>query len=236
MAKHSGEMIKEAMKKKGLTQIELAKMIGRDQTLLSRYINGQIEVSDATARAITEKLGIEFEDIRRQLQRDRFERRRGNLATEFEEVIKNEREIDLSASTEITDIARVGVEEVVSIPIFDYVPTNYKELKNEAEMYILPHDVHVDPDNSFAIKVTENDITDDKIDQGDIIIIDTSAKVKDKDRALAILNGKPILRRIYYMGDNIVLQSTKSNEPFQPISKGDVFKIIGRLSGCIKHF
>ena len=48
---HSGEMVKATLRAKGMTQVELAKRIGRDQTLISRYVSGQIEVSDETGLA-----------------------------------------------------------------------------------------------------------------------------------------------------------------------------------------
>lgn len=49
--------IKEIRKKKGITQIELAEIIGIDQSTLSRYENGKRKVDIKTAQ----KIAIAFE-------------------------------------------------------------------------------------------------------------------------------------------------------------------------------
>ena len=49
----AGEMVKSALKEKDMTQQGLAEKIGRDQTLISRFISG-VPIADTTARAIAE--------------------------------------------------------------------------------------------------------------------------------------------------------------------------------------
>lgn len=225
------------MEKRGLKQTDLAAKIGRDQTLISRYLTGQIEISDTAARSMAEVLNIDFEEMRRQLQRDRFERRKKNLTAEFKEVLTKEDKAEISPSEETAIIGGASIEEIISIPFLNSIPKNnsYKS-RDKGESYVLPSEVTIDPENSFAIKVKDESITDDKVDQGDIIVVDTSAKITNGDRVLIIIDAKPILRRIYLTGETIVLQSSNSNEPVRVLSKGDDFRIVGKLAGCYKQF
>jgi len=87
---HSGEIVKEALRNKGMTQVELARRIGRDQSLVSRYVQGQIEVASKTARSIAEELDIDAEGLLEQLKRDRFHRASEKLRVKFKEVIDSE--------------------------------------------------------------------------------------------------------------------------------------------------
>jgi len=68
---HSGEIVKAALKSQHITQVALARAIGRDQSLISRYLKGDIEVSGDTARAIARELNINSDVLCEQLQRDK---------------------------------------------------------------------------------------------------------------------------------------------------------------------
>lgn len=71
---HSGEMVKSALTNQNMSQVALARSIGRDQSLISRYLKGDIEVSGDTARAIARELNINSEVLCEQLQRDKHKR------------------------------------------------------------------------------------------------------------------------------------------------------------------
>ena len=240
MASHSGEMVKAVLKDRGMTQVELARRIGRDQTLISRYLNGQIEISDKAARGIAEALEIDFDLLRRQLDRDRLERRKEHMKAEFRDVLGRGEGIDITIPDEpVHIIGGVGVEEipdVIAIPLLDFIPIGERDLpEKETEPYILPTGLSVDTEKSFALRVSEENLTDDKVDEGDIIVIDPVAKVQDGDTILVILNGQPTLRKIYRRGGAIALQSSRENtEPLILLSQEDEFEIVGRIVLCTK--
>lgn len=87
---HSGEIVKKALRNKGMTQVELARRIGRDQSLVSRYVQRQIEVASKTARSIAVELGMDTEELLKQLEQDRFHRALAKLCAQFKDVIDSE--------------------------------------------------------------------------------------------------------------------------------------------------
>jgi len=231
--KHSGEMVKAAIRTKGITQAELARRIGRDQTLISRYLSGQIPVSDKAARSIAEALDLDFEELHRQLQRDRLARRKEKYEAEFKEVLDEDKKTDEEQVYGVG--AAIALTEFAVIPMLDSVPISAGAWSEEkGKRYALPHDAPIDAERSFAVRVSSRDMADDKVDEGDIIVVDTGAEVHDGDIVLAIVEGKPVLRRIYRTGKTTVLQA--SAEPVVFLSQKDDFEVVGRLALCIKFF
>lgn len=83
---HSSEIVKKALKNVGMTQCELAEKIGKDQTLISRYLSGDIEVAAHTAVAIAGILDIDFVQLYHQLRWDKYHRKLSKLQTEFKDL------------------------------------------------------------------------------------------------------------------------------------------------------
>ncbi len=230
MAPHSGEMVKAAMNEKGMTQNELARRIGKDQTLISRYLSGQIEISLEAAISIAEVLDIDFQELRHQLQRDKLERRKEKLEAQFKDLVGEEEKIGVLPHDET--VYSVGAAEMVrAVPLLNFIPLGeYNLSKEKADLYVLPPGIQVDIEKSFALKVSGEDMTDGEISEGDIIVVDPAAEVENEDIVLVVLAGKPVLRKIYRRGGMIVLQSSRGNaEPFI-LSPEDDFHIVGRVA------
>ncbi|MGQ9608366.1 MAG: helix-turn-helix domain-containing protein [bacterium] len=239
MANHAGDMVKAALRSKGMTQLELAERIGKDQTLISRLISGQ-PVSDATARSIAEALNIDLDEFLLQLQRDRLERKRKSLIKQFKEVISEDEKKDvLTSEKESIVVGHVGVEEQLNVsfvPLAESIPFSDKRWREKASNFVIPSSINIDKDKAFALKVSGEDMTDDKIDEGDIIVVDPSAKTQDGDRVLVLLGDKVKLKRIYQRGDAIILQAPEnSKEPVIFLSPKDDFTILGKLVLCTKY-
>jgi transcriptional regulator with XRE-family HTH domain len=79
----TGKRVQKVMKARGMTQSALAKAIGKDQTLISRFFSGDIEVSDTVALYICRELGMGLGDVLESLHYDRLMRRQAKLDTEF---------------------------------------------------------------------------------------------------------------------------------------------------------
>jgi SOS-response transcriptional repressor LexA len=235
MAQHSGEIVKAAMKKKKMTQVELARRIGRDQTLISKYLSGHIEISDKAARAIAKVLDMDFERLHHQLQRDRLGRKREHLMVEFGEILEEE---GTGMSNERSSVGAVTLVEsagITAVPLLDSIPSGRRGRWRKGERkYFLPPGIHVDAEKAFALKVSEENMTDDVVDEGDIIVVDPGAEAQDGDRVLVVLKGEPALKRLYHRDKTIVLQS--QDEPILFLSPRDDFEIIGRMVLCNKIF
>lgn len=79
----SGLMVKAALEDKGMTQVELARRLGKGQALISKYLSGKIEVSDTVGHRIAEMLDIDSEEFITQLQCDKFKRLLFKLGMQF---------------------------------------------------------------------------------------------------------------------------------------------------------
>ncbi len=136
-------------------------------------------------------------------------------------------------------IGHVGVEEqlnVIFIPLAESIPFTDKDWRKKAETFAIPSSVSIDKDMAFALRVVGEDMTDDKVDEGDIIVVDPSAKAQDGDRVLVLLGDTVKLKRIYQRGDAIILQAPgDSKEPVIFLSPKDNFTILGKLILCTKY-
>ena len=239
---HAGEMVKAVIKAKGMTQTELAQRIGKNQTLISRFLSGKVGISTEAARSIAEVLEMDFEELRHQIQRDKLKRRKEHMKAEFKEVIDPEEKDDMLSSREtahtIGAVEMLEISGLITVPMLDFIPIGGQiPSKEDSELFILPPGVQVDTEKAFAIKVSGEDMTDDKVDEGNIIVVDPGTEARDAGRVLVILNGKPALRNVYRMGESIMfLSSDNREEPAVFPVKGGDFEIVGRVVMCVKFF
>lgn len=233
---HAGEMVKAVMTAKDMTQTELARRIGKNQTLISRFLSGQAGISTDAARAIAGVLELDFEELRHQLQRDKLERRKEHMKAEFREVLDEGEDVEIKSSEKTLSVG--GVTALAAVPLLDFIPIGGQIPSEEnAEMYVLPPGVQVDTERAFALKVSGEDMTDDKVDEGDIIVVDPGTEAREAGKVLVILNGKPALKNVYRMGENIMFLSPENREePAVFSSKDGDFEIIGRVALCVKRF
>jgi len=235
---HAGEMVKVVMTAKNMTQTQLARRIGKNQTLISRFLSGQAGISTDAARAIARVLDMDFEELRHQLQRDKLERRKEHMKAEFREVLDEGEDVEIKSSEKALSVGSVSVTALAAVPLLDFIPIGGQiPSEEDAEMYILPPGVQVDAERAFALKVSGEDMTDDKVDEGDIIVVDPGTEARDAGKVLVILNGKPALRNVYRMGENIMFLSPENREePAVFSSKDGDFEIVGRVVMCVKYF
>jgi SOS-response transcriptional repressor LexA len=232
MASLAGEMVDSALRKKGITQEQLAEKIGRSQTLISRFITG-VSIANTTAQAIANELNIDANELIQLIQRDKLQRGMKKLKAQYLPVLGEEETEDLlSDKKDVYVIGHVGIV-AADVPLLNI----YDQNPEKAERYPVPTGIEFDADKSFALKVIGKSMTDDKIDEGDIILVDTSAKVKDKDRILIVRNGQQELRAYQKVGDLVLLQSSTIPEASTVIPSQDKnTKIIGRVIFLHKTF
>jgi SOS-response transcriptional repressor LexA len=230
MASLAGEMVDSALRKKGITQEQLAEKIGRSQTLISRFITG-VSIANTTAQAIANELNIDANELIQLIQRDKLERGMKKLKAQYLPVLGEEETEELLSDKKNAVIGHVGI--VPDVPLLN----SYDQNPEKAERYIVPTGVELDENKSFALRVVGKSMTDDKIDEGDIILVDPNAKVKDKDRILIVRNGQQELRAYQKVGDLVLLQSSTIPEASTVIPSQDKnTKIIGRVIFLHKTF
>ena len=230
MASLAGEMVESALRKKDITQEQLAEKIGRSQTLISRFITG-VSISNTTAQAKAKELNIDADELIQLIQRDKLERGMRKLRAQYLPVLGEEETKDLLSDKKNADVGHIGV--VPDVPLLN----SYDQNPEKAERYIVPTGVELDENKSFALRVGGKSMTDDKIDEGDIILIDTSAKINDKNRVLVVRNDQQELRTYQKAGDLVLLQSSMIPDASTIIPSQDKnTKIIGRVIFLHKTF
>jgi len=233
MASLAGDMVNSALEKKNMTQEQLAEKIGRSQTLISRFISG-IPIADTTAQAIAQALGLNADELIQLIQRDKLERRMRKLKAQYIPVLGEDETENLIPDKKTVDVGHVGI--VADIPLLD----SYDQDPEKAERYIVPTGIELDRDKSFALKVSGKGMTDEKIDEGDIILVDRKAKVKNNDRVLVVRGDQQEVRKYQKFENTVLLQSSTVEEvPVIILSQnaqGENAKIIGRVVFLHKAF
>ncbi|MGB9595888.1 MAG: S24 family peptidase [Candidatus Poribacteria bacterium] len=224
------DMINSALAKKSMTQEQLAEKIGRSQALISRFIAG-VPVAENTARAIAQALDLNADELIQQVQRYKLERRLKKIKAQYIPVVGENEIVDLISERKPLDVGYVSV--INEIPLLDF----YNQNTSQAERYIVPTGIDLDISKSFALRVKGQSMTDDKIDEGDIIIVDTKAKINHNDRVLTVRDGQQEIRRYQKAGDMILLQSNAVPEaPIVILPQDKSTKIIGRVIFLHKIF
>lgn len=92
------------------------------------------------------------------------------------------------------------------------------------------------PSSTFLGRVKGDSMKDAGIDDGDIMIIDKSLKVKDGDIVVAFLDGEFTVKRVRFEKD--ICWLVAENEKYQPIkvTTDNNLTIWGVVTHTIKHF
>lgn len=87
---------------------------------------------------------------------------------------------------------------------------------------------------TYFVRVTGDSMSGDRIEPGDVLIVDSSREVVDGKIAVVWINGEHTVKRVHYAGDIIVLMP--SNPKYTPIyvHEGDDFRVFGVVTFVIQ--
>jgi DNA polymerase V len=87
---------------------------------------------------------------------------------------------------------------------------------------------------TYFVRVTGDSMSGDRIEPGDILIVDSSREIVDGKIAVVWINGEHTVKRVHYAGDMIVLMP--SNPKYTPIyvHEGDDFRVFGMVTFVIQ--
>lgn len=90
------------------------------------------------------------------------------------------------------------------------------------------------PEATYFVRAAGDSMIGDRIEPGDILIVDSSFEHVDGRIVIVFLNGDNIVKRIRYVGEMIVLES--SNPHYGPIydHKGEDFEVFGVVTFVIQ--
>lgn len=90
------------------------------------------------------------------------------------------------------------------------------------------------PEATYFVRVASDSMLGDRIDRGDVLIVDCARQPVEGKIVVVWLNGDHCVKRIHYAGGMVVLLS--SNPKYDPIyvHEGDDFKIFGVVTFVIQ--
>ncbi|QJW92475.1 translesion error-prone DNA polymerase V autoproteolytic subunit (plasmid) [Spirosoma taeanense] len=88
---------------------------------------------------------------------------------------------------------------------------------------------------TYFVQVASDSMIGDRIDRGDVLVVDCSREAIDHKIVVAWLNGDLCVKRIHYVNKMIVLLS--SNQKYDPIyvHEGDEFRLLGVVTFVIQR-
>ncbi|RCR67053.1 MULTISPECIES: LexA family protein [Larkinella] len=138
--------------------------------------------------------------------------------------------IEFENHIRLDDIRRIAIGKRLKIPLFSsYVSAGFP---NSSEHYITKvcdlNDLCIaNEDATYFVRVRGDSMSGDRIDDGDFLIVDSSQEPSEDKIVVVILNGEHAVKRIHYVGEMVVLES--SNPKYLPIyiHPGDDFRVFG---------
>jgi repressor LexA len=124
-------------------------------------------------------------------------------------------------------------EAGVALPLLGYVSAGRPvETPEENEVVTVPS--HMARKASYALRVRGHSMTDDQIQDGDIIIVEQRQTAENGETVVALINGERVtLKRFHGERDGIRLQP--ANPDMEPIYLGhDEIEILGIVTGVVR--
>lgn len=119
---------------------------------------------------------------------------------------------------------------IKNIPLLGHVPGGAPMLAAESyDSFIPVTDARLD----FALKVVGNSMINARIHDGDVVLIDKDASVKNGDIVVALVNQtEATLKRFYQYGETVVLRPENSEMDEQQYPANEV-KVLGKVKKVV---
>jgi SOS regulatory protein LexA len=243
----SGDLVKSFREKKELTQRQLADKTGTTNPMISRWESNQNFPGYELALNIAEELGIPENELLPLLQTDRSDSyvksRSVRRNRTFERLKKSEpKPVQMSAKINITTEATAKLTVFHQVPILGQVPAGQLQeilpkMRNEADEWeLIPVEGIPNPELLFGLHIVGESMIGKDIQDGDVIIIDTSIQPSNGDIVVAMVNDSATVKTFYRSGDILTLQS--ANAKIEPIvlreNDKDSVRIVGKVIRVIK--
>lgn len=135
------------------------------------------------------------------------------------------------------DIVKIQRVNGYLIPFFSsYVQAGFASpAENYIERICSLDDLCItNPEATYFVRVASDSMTGDRIEPGDVLIVDCSREAVDGKIAVVWINGGHTVKRLHYAGEMIVLMP--SNPKYDPIyvHESDSFRVFGVVTFVIQ--
>lgn len=90
------------------------------------------------------------------------------------------------------------------------------------------------PEATYFVRATGDSMIGDRIEAGDILIVDSSYEPTDGRIVIVSLNGENLVKRIQWAGGKLVLLSSNPVYGPIPVQAGDHFRVFGVVTWVIQ--
>lgn len=126
----------------------------------------------------------------------------------------------------------VGQREVSQIPVIGKVTAGNPILAVEEIEDYIPYDIG-DNDGVFALRVSGLSMKNAGILDGDMVVADKNAYIKNNDIVVALIEDEATVKRFKNDSGRVILMP--ENEDFEPIIAENP-KMLGKVIGCIRKY
>lgn len=124
---------------------------------------------------------------------------------------------------------------MVSLPMLGSVQAGGPNFtQEEAETMTLPQQMVQSPQRSYVLKVRGDSMTDAGINDGDMVIVDSSKKAANGDIVVALLDGENTVKRLAEKGGKQYLKAESSEHP--DIIPEGLWEIQGVVTGLTRSY
>jgi len=233
----SGKIIYDALQKSSYDVEGLAERLDLSAVAIYNWFNGKRIIRFDNAQSICSILNIDESELTEAIKKDKM-----NLYdTKMSEKTKP-KAVQASARINIEFGGSCKLTAFHQVPILGQVPAGQLQeilpkMRNEADEWeLIPDEGIANPELLFGLHVVGESMIGKDIQDGDVIIIDTSIQPSNGDVVVAMVNDSATVKTFYRTGDILTLQS--ANAKIDPIvlrdNDKDSIKIIGKVIRVIK--
>ena len=213
------QKVKLLRTQRGWTQRELADRVGTSSAAISKIETGdQKHTSGRVIIGLAKNFGVDPDD----LLNDKISA--PALLTKLEEE---------SAGKKVGDLDTVPPEDLQDISVLARVPCGMPaEIPKELIVgrIMLPL-AWVKDKEAFAVVAEGATMTGFGIREGDHVVVSRKVEVQNGSVALVELRSQVVVRKVFYQGDQTLLQSGHPNSTPVLVTTEDGFRIVGKVVG-----
>ncbi|MEW5922296.1 MAG: transcriptional repressor LexA [Bacillota bacterium] len=206
-----GKNIKLFRERRGLTQEELGKLVGKEKSTIGCYETGARSPSVETLALIARALGASMDELTGLAREDYLFENTGGYAPAYGETV---------VYVPVIGTISAGRPIFAEQNILDYKPMQKAKLKDATHFFLL---------------VRGDSMNGDGILDGDMVLIRQQPQVENGEIAVVMCgDDEATLKRIYKYADHVLLQPSNPKYPPQPCPPASV-RIIGKYTGLLER-
>lgn len=196
-----GSRIKQVREEKGLTQEELANVLGLNKSTIQRYETAKIEkIKIPVIDAIAQKLDVNPEWL--------SDKTNTRLSYQGKEPAN-----ELSYLMEKYD--NINPIKLKRFPMLGEIACGEPVFAEEDREHFVMADMDIQAD--FCLTARGDSMINARIYEGDIVFIKETPIVENGDIAAVIIDDEATLKRVYYYPDDNMLQLVAENPKYKPL-------------------